>query len=68
MSKDVGYSDSKKDTQGSQIRKLKEQLEIAIKALEQVNQEELSSQRPGEGYSKSARISYEALVKARGKV
>jgi hypothetical protein len=38
-------------------------LELAIAALEQINQEELNSQRPGGGYSKSAKISYDALEK-----
>lgn len=34
-------------------------------ALEQINKEEINSMRPGGGYSKSARISYEALEKYR---
>lgn len=38
----------------SEIKRLKE-------ALVQINQEELNNQRPGGGYSKSARISYNAL-------
>lgn len=38
----------------SEIKRLKE-------ALIEINQEELNNQRPGGGYSKSARISYNAL-------
>lgn len=47
----------------SEHKHLSMKLELAIKALEQINQEELSSQRPGGGYSKSASISYEDLKK-----
>lgn len=43
--------------------KLKEQLEIARQGLRDINQEELNSQRPGGGYSRSATISFETLAK-----
>lgn len=33
----------------------------AIAALEEINKEELNSQRPGGGYSRSAKISYNAF-------
>lgn len=39
----------------------KKQIKALKKALEEINKEELNSQRPGGGYSKSASISYEAL-------
>jgi hypothetical protein len=32
-----------------------------VNALKQINQEELNSQRPGGGHSRSATLSYEAL-------
>lgn len=38
------------------------------KALQEINKEELNSQRPGGGYSKSATISYEALLTTNEKV
>ena len=37
-----------------------------VEALEKINREELNSQRPGGGYSNSAKISYEALKEFRG--
>lgn len=36
MSKDVGYSDSKKDRQGSENRRLKEKLAMALGALKSI--------------------------------
>lgn len=50
----------------TELSDLKTKLAIAIEALEKVNKEELNSQRPGGGHSKSATISYEALNKIRG--
>jgi len=50
--------------------RLRAQLEASQKrvkeledALKEINREELSSQRPGGGYSRSATISYNALAK-----
>lgn len=40
---------------------LEAKLDLAIEALKKINQEELNSQRPGGGYTTSARISYQAL-------
>jgi hypothetical protein len=42
-------------------------LSLAITALEEINREEIRSQRPGGGHSRSATISYEALEKIKGK-
>jgi hypothetical protein len=41
---------------------IEELLDIAIKALKEINIVELNSQRPGGRYSLSARISYQALL------
>ena len=46
-----------------QLDEANEKIKLLEKALEEINREELSSQRPGGGYSKSAKISYEALIK-----
>lgn len=35
---------------------------VAISALEEINRTELSFQRPGGGYTPSAKLSYEALT------
>lgn len=43
--------------------KLDNKIEDYEKALQQINDEELRSQRPGGGYSKSAIISYNVLQK-----
>lgn len=42
-------------------KKLQQKLDIAKKALEEINKEELNTQRPGGYYSKSAQISFKAL-------
>lgn len=47
----------------TEYEKLQADLDLAVKALKQINQSELNSQRPGGGYSTSARISYEILAK-----
>jgi len=44
-----------------QNEKLKYQLKIAKSYLEKINTEELNSQRPGGGYSRSASLSFNAL-------
>lgn len=43
-------------------------LREALKALEEINREELNSQRPGGEHSKSARISFEALTKIKAEL
>jgi hypothetical protein len=45
------------------VADLERKLAVAKEALKNINKEELNSQRPGGGYSKSARISFEALKK-----
>lgn len=45
------------------IKSLEANLSVAKDYLEKINNEELNSQRPGGGYSKSATLSYEALEK-----
>jgi hypothetical protein len=47
------------------IKAVSEREKKLVEALEKINSEELSSQRPGGGFSMSARISYEALEKYR---
>jgi hypothetical protein len=51
--------------QSSEVTKLREENRIMREALKQINDEELNSQRPGGGYSKSAALSYEALEKVK---
>lgn len=48
------------------IKKLFKDKADLIEALKEINRQELSSQRPGGGYSPAARISYEALAKHGG--
>lgn len=45
-----------------QIRDLKVREAKLVEALKKINREELNSQRPGGGYSRSATLSYEALA------
>lgn len=45
------------------LDKTEAELALAIEALKQINKAEINSQRPGGGYSESARISYETLKK-----
>lgn len=51
----------------SERMSLKADLATCVVALEKINEEELRSQRPGGGHSRSAMISYETLKKIRGK-
>jgi hypothetical protein len=49
----------------SEVLKLAEVLKLSVDALEKINKEELNSMRPGGYYSRSASISFEALVEIR---
>ncbi len=50
----------------SETSKLKQKLEIAVKALKDIESEEINSQRPGGGYSRSAIISFKAIKEIEG--
>lgn len=52
--------------QREKILALEKKLEIAVKALKDIESEEINSQRPGGGYSKSAIISYKAIKEIEG--
>lgn len=45
------------------LAEVRADLDVAIEALKKINETELNSQRPGGGYSTSARISYETLAR-----
>lgn len=45
----------------AELAELRREIQRLKTALQLINQEELNNQRPGGGYSKSARISYDAL-------